>query len=153
MFQKLWSEMSEKNKKSLKETIMNHLANEVYCHLGISPVHGIGVFAVRPIPKGTNPLRSRVKHREISFTHAELKSLPRGVRKQINMFCYYDDDEVLVSTMGLNTMDFAVYLNHSKTPNIRFNKDGSCEVLRNIKTGEELMMDYDHSFDGVHIFE
>ena len=108
--------MSDKNKKTPKETIMNHLANEVYCHLGISPVHGIGVFAVRPIPKGTNPLRSLVKHREISFTHAELKSLPKGVRKQIDMFCYYDDSGVMISTMGMNTMDFSIYLNHSKQP-------------------------------------
>jgi len=145
--------MSDKKKITPKEVIMNHLANEVYCHLGISPVHGIGVFAVRPIPKGVNPLRSLVKHREISFTYAELKSLPKGVRKQIEMFCYYDEDEVLVSTMGMNTMDFAIYLNHTNTPNVRLNKDGSFEALRNIKIGEELMMNYDHSFGGVHIFE
>ena len=50
-------------------------------------------------------------------------------------------------------MDFAIYLNHTKTPNVRLNKDGSFETLRNIKIGEELMMDYDHSFGGVHIFE
>lgn len=145
--------MSDKKKPTPKETIMNHLVNEVYCRLGISPVHGIGVFAVRPIPKGSNPLRSLVRHREISFTHAELKTLPKGVRKQIEMFCYYDEDEVLVSTMGMNTMDFAIYLNHSKAPNMRLHKNGVFEALRNIKTGEELMMDYDHSFGGVHIFD
>ena len=145
--------MSDQKKLTLKEKIMNHLANEVYCRLGVSPVHGIGVFAVRPIPKGTNPLRSLVKQREIAFSHDELKKLPRGVRKQIDMFCYYDKDEVLVSTMGLNTMNFAVYLNHTKNPNVRLNKDGSFEALRDIKTDEELMMDYDHSFGETHYFD
>lgn len=145
--------MSDNKKLTAKELIMNHLSNEVYCRLGVSPVHGIGVFAVRPIPKGTNPLRSLIKHREISFTHDEIKKLPKGVRKQVEMFCFYDKDEVLVSTMGLNTMDFAVYLNHTKTPNIRLNKDGSFETLCDIKNGEELMMDYDHSFGETHYFD
>jgi hypothetical protein len=26
----------------------------VYVRLGLSPIHGIGVFAIRPIPRGTN---------------------------------------------------------------------------------------------------
>ncbi len=135
-----------------KKHLLKHLAEDVYCRLGVSPVHGIGVFAVRGIDKGIDPLRSLVSHKEISFAHDELKALPKGVRKQIEMFCYYDDDEVLVSTMGLNTMDFAIYVNHSKTPNIRMKKDGSFETLTKIKSGDELLMDYDNSFGGKHIF-
>ena len=137
----------------LKKEILDHLGQEVFCRLGASPLHGVGVFAIRSIAKGSNPLKSRRKHREVLFSYEELKALPPGVRKQVEMFCYYDDDGVLISTMGMNTMDFAIYLNHTKTPNLRLNKDGSFEALRNIKIGEELMMDYDHSFGGVHIFE
>ncbi len=135
-----------------KKRLLKHLADEVYCRLGVSPVHGIGVFAVRSIDKGVDPLRSLVAHKELSFTREELKGLPKGVRKQIEMFCYYDDKEVLVSTMGLNTMDFAIYVNHSKTPNIRMKKDGHFETLSKLKAGDELLMDYDHSFGGEHIF-
>ena len=135
-----------------KKRLLKHLAEEVYCRLGVSPIHGIGVFAVRAIDKGVDPLRSLVAHKEISFTREELKALPKGVRKQIEMFCYYDDKEVLISTMGLNTMDFAIYINHSKTPNIRMKKDGHFEALTKLKVGEELFMDYDHSFGGEHIF-
>ena len=124
----------------------------MYCRLGVSPIHGIGVFAVRAIEKGVDPLRSLVSHKEISFTREELKALPKGVRKQIEMFCYYDDKEVLISTMGLNTMDYAIYINHSKTPNLIMKKSGRFETLTKIRVGDELFMDYDHSFGATHIF-
>jgi SET domain-containing protein len=137
----------------IKKVLMDHLAHDVFCRLGVSPLHGIGVFAVRPIAKSINPLKSRTKHREIKFTHDELKALPPGVRRQIDMFCYYDDSGVMISTMGMNTMDFSIYLNHSKQPNVRMNKDGSFHALRRIKIGEELTMDYDHSFDAEHHFD
>ncbi len=137
----------------LKKAILDHLVQEVFCRLGVSPLHGIGVFAIRPIAKGLNPLKSRISHREIKFTHDEIKVLPPGVRKQIEMFCYYDESGVMISTMGMNTMDFAIYLNHSKQPNLRMNKDGSFVALRRIKIGDELTMDYDHSFDAEHHFD
>ena len=135
-----------------KKRLLKHLAEEVYCRLGVSPIHGIGVFAVRTIDQGVDPLRSLVSHKEISFTREELKDLPKGVRKQIEMFCYYDDEEVLISTMGLNTMDFAIYINHSKTPNLLMKKNGRFETLTKIRVGDELFMDYDHSFGATHIF-
>ena len=136
-----------------KKKLFEHLSQEVYCHLGVSPVHGIGVFAMRSIPKGVNPMRSRVKFDEIAYTHKEIKALPRGVRKEIEMFCYYDDDHVFVPSIGLNSMNMAVYLNHSKTPNVVYRKNGQLITLRAIKNGEELMMDYDINFGAVHTFK
>ena len=137
----------------LKKTIMDHLVQDVFCRLGASPLHGVGVFAIRPIKKGLNPLRSRAEHQEVQFSHEEIKTLPRGIRKQIEMFCYYDETGVLISTMGMNTMDFSIYLNHSKQPNLRMTKDGDFVALRRIKIGEELTMDYDHSFGDEHHFD
>ena len=137
----------------IKQMLMDHLVQDVFCRLGVSPLHGVGVFAIRSIKKGLNPLRSRLEHQEIKFTHDEIKTLPPGVRKQIEMFCYYDESGVLVSTMGMNTMDFSIYLNHSKQPNLRMTSDGGFEALRAIRIGEELTMDYDHSFGDVHSFD
>jgi SET domain-containing protein len=136
-----------------KKKLLQHLAREVFCRLGVSPTHGVGVFAVRTIPKGIDPLKSPIPKKEISFKPEELKHLPKGVRKQIKMFCYYDDKEVLIPAIGLNTMDFAIFLNHSKTPNIRLKKAGHFETLSKIKAGEELVMDYDKSFGEEHFFE
>jgi SET domain-containing protein len=67
-------------------------------------------------------------------------------------FCFYDDHGILVSTMGLNTMSFLFYVNHSKNPNITLKDDGSARALRDIETGEELTIDYDKEFGEEHDF-
>jgi hypothetical protein len=136
-----------------KKKILEHLSQEVYCHLGVSPVHGIGVFAIRAIPKGVNPMKSLLKFEELRFSPEEIKALPRSVRKEIAIFCYYDDDEVRIPSIGLNSMNMAVYLNHSKNPNVQYKKNGQLISLQAIKRGEELMMDYDINFGATHIFE
>ena len=138
---------------STKKKLFEHLQTEVFCRLGVSPVHGIGVFAISAIPKGINPLHSRLKFHEVKFTHDEVKKLPAGVRKEIKMFCYYDKKHVLVPEIGLNSMNMAVYLNHSKTPNVKYRKNGQLVTLCDIAKDEELMMDYDDSFGETHVFK
>ena len=136
-----------------KARILKHLQTEVYCRLGISPVHGIGVFAIRDIPKGTKPLISLLKIKEFSFSKKEINKLPASVKKEVRMFCYYDKDEYLVPSIGLNSMNMAFYMNHSKTPNVEYRKNNELVALRKIKAGEELFFDYDLAFDEVHVFE
>ena len=136
-----------------KKILFDHLLQGVYCHLAVSPLHGIGVFAIRTIPKGVEPLRSLLRFSDIKFTHAEIKKLPPAVRREIEMFCYYDDDYVHVPRIGLNGANMSVYLNHSKTPNVEFKKNGELVSLRSIKKGEELLMDYDVNFDAIHTFD
>ncbi|MEK0431840.1 MAG: hypothetical protein RLY60_1884 [Pseudomonadota bacterium] len=135
-----------------KKKIIQHLETEVFCKLGVSPIHGIGVFAVRPIPKGVNPLRSYIRMREIDVPKKDIKHLPKGVRSQIDMFCYYNRKTVSIPVNGLNSFDLAVYLNHSKQPNLRFKKNGALESLKAIDQGEELFIDYDISFGEKHYF-
>jgi hypothetical protein len=139
--------------KKTKSALFEHLKHEVYCHLGISPLHGIGVFAMRAIPKGVNPLKSWLKNREFKFSHDEIKKLPKSVQHHIKLFCYYDKKSVDIPVMGMNTMDMAIYLNHSKKPNLKMKKDGSFVCIKAIKAGEEVTMDYDHSFGETHVFK
>ena len=136
----------------LKEKLLKHLSDEVYCRLGASPMHGVGVFSIRRIPKGINPLNSRIRYKEVKSSRSELKQLPASVKKLLDIFCYYKDDVVHVPAIGMNAMDMALYLNHSKTPNVRYLKGGAFETLRSIRSGEEITMDYDDSFGEVHIF-
>jgi SET domain-containing protein len=137
---------------NLKDSLLKHLSEEVYCRLGVSETHGVGVFALRVIPKGISPLTSRVKKREIRISREELFSLPKGVRSQLERFCFHDKGTYYVPSTGFNTMDLAVYLNHSKKPNLRFTKRGALKSLKRIRRGEELTIDYDESFGGKHRF-
>mgnify|MGYP003339610174 FL=1 len=135
-----------------KKRILKHLTQEVFCRLGLSKTHGVGVFALRAIPKGSNPLVSWLDSQEIAFTQKELEAIPKEVKKQIALFCYYDTKKTLVPKIGLNAMTMGIYLNHSKKPNIELKKSGQFKTLRAIKRGEELLLDYDKAFGEKHYF-
>jgi len=47
-----------KTKDSLKEKLILKRLEQVYCRLAPSPIHGIGIFAIKDIPKGTNPFNN-----------------------------------------------------------------------------------------------
>jgi SET domain-containing protein len=135
-----------------KKMLLRHLTTEVYCRIGVSPLHGVGVFALRAIPRGLDPLTSWLDNEGVQFTHQELKLLPRGVKKQIKTFCYYDEDGFIIPSIGMNSFDMSIYLNHSKTPNLKMKQSGKFVTLRAVRSGEELTMDYDHSFGDTHVF-
>jgi SET domain-containing protein len=52
----------------------------------------------------------------------------------------------------MNAMSMAIYLNHSKTPNLQLTKNGQFRTLRGIKKDEELLIDYDDAFGEKHYF-
>ncbi len=137
---------------SLKEKLHEHLVHDVYCKLGVSGIHGIGVFALRDIPAGTAPLKSMVTNKEIKFSRVELKKVPSSVRKHLAMFCLVEKGRVFAPEIGMNAVNLSVYLNHSKQPNLKFDDRDVLRALRDITRGEELTIDYDESFDDEHDF-
>ncbi len=137
----------------MKKKVLQHLQDDVYCRLGVSPVHGIGVFAIRDIPKGKDPFKSLLPREYIRLTAEDIGDLPPEVRQQIETFCYSDDEWFDVPVSGLNVPDYVLYVNHSKTPNVDLTCTGDYETLRLIHTGEELLLDYDVAFGGVHVFD
>ena len=52
----------------------------------------------------------------------------------------------------MNAVNLSIYLNHSKTPNLRFNEKDVLEAMRDITRNEELTIDYDISFGEKHYF-
>lgn len=136
----------------LKEKLLKHLHQQVYCQLGISKIHGIGVFAIREIPKSCSPLGTLDRKRELKIKREEVEALPKGVRAQLERFCYNNNAAFYVPSWGLNTRDLAVYLNHSKNPNLRFTRSGNLKALKKIRKGQELTIDYDKSFGELHRF-
>jgi hypothetical protein len=45
----------KKRQQRRRAALLLNLKKDVRCRLGVSGVHGVGVFAVRQIPKGTHP--------------------------------------------------------------------------------------------------
>ena len=133
----------------IKETLLHELQQETYVMLKPSGVHGIGVFAIKDIPKGCRNMFSRGVGEWLTISRKEVDALPQHSKELVENFCLYDDENYFVPDYGFKLMDMAVYLNHSETPNIISINDGEAfEAIRDILPGEELLVDYGELVDG-----
>jgi SET domain-containing protein len=126
------------------ESLLNELDN-TYVMLRPSSVAGIGVFAIRPIPKGCRDMFSKPSPSEkwLTLTHEQVQALPEHARLLIENYCLYDELVYYVPQLGFKAVDVSLFLNHSETPNVQSIDDGNYfEAMRNITTGEELFLDY-----------
>ncbi|UAY52278.1 SET domain-containing protein [Ferruginibacter albus] len=123
--------------------LLAELRNETYVMIKPSPIDGIGVFAIRDIPKGCRSMFSKNMGEWIPIPKIEIDSLPRHSKQLVETYCLFDDDQYFVPDYGFKVMDLVNYLNHSETPNIISINDGEVfEAIRDIKEGEELLINY-----------
>ncbi len=132
-----------------KQQLLHELMYEMQIALQPSGIHGIGVFAIADIPKGYKTLFSRNTGGWIQVSFEEAEQLPAHAKDFIETYYLYDDKNYFIPDHGCKVMDMANYLNHSNTPNIVSVNDGDYfETLRDIKKGEELLVDYGEIVDG-----
>jgi uncharacterized protein len=109
--------------------------------IGPSAIHGIGVFAVAPIAKGT-PVWRFEKGLDMEFAPDIAARFPEHVQVFFSQYGYVD--------RNLNRLilcfDDARFVNHSDAPNVGtdYARDphGLDVALRDIAVAEELTMDY-----------
>jgi len=127
-----------------KEALLAQLRNDTYVMLKPSGVHGIGVFAIRPIPKGCQNFFSSGVGEWIKLPIADVELLPQHSKDLVETYCLFDEENYFVPEYGFKVMDLVNYLNHSGEPNIKSFEDGEhFEALRDISEGEELLISYD----------
>ena len=128
-----------------KEELLNELTINSYVTLKPSSIAGIGVFAIRDIPKGTRTMFSKpdVNERWITISVHEVLDLPEHVQQLIGNFCLFDKENYFVPDHGFKKIDMSLFLNHADNPNIISLDDGSYfEATRDISADEELLIDY-----------
>ena len=126
-----------------KEALLKELANATYVMIKPSPLHGIGVFAIRDIPKGTKNIFSKGVGDWIKVSKEEVDALPQHSKDLIENHCLFDEDHYFIPDYGFKLVDLVIYLNHSETPNVISLNDGEeFEAIRDIANGEELLVDY-----------
>jgi SET domain-containing protein len=126
-----------------KEEVLQELSQETWVALKPSPVHGIGVFAIRDIPKGCRTLFSQNVGEWIKLPITAVNELPEHSRSLVETYCLYDEEHYYVPDYGFKVMDMVNYLNHSSTPNVMSVNDGEYfETITDIPTGSELMVNY-----------
>ena len=129
-----------------KAALLKELAGNTYVIIRPSPVEGIGVFAIRDVPKGcrnifTDPHPD--KDQWITIPRIEIEELPLHARQLVETYCLYDEANYFVPEHGFKKMDLVNFLNHSDLPNVISINDGEYfEAIKDIAAGEELLVDY-----------
>jgi len=126
-----------------KEALLKELATSTYVMIKPSPLHGIGVFAIKDIPKGTKNIFSKGVGDWIKVSKEEVVALPQHSKDLIENHCLFDENFYFIPDYGFKLVDLVIYLNHSETPNVISLNDGEeFEAIRDIANGEELLVDY-----------
>lgn len=128
----------------MKNKFKDLLIKTCYCRLQPSPIHGVGVFAIRDIPKGIDPMQEA---RTVEFDQCPVSeimdddSISPEIKLLVKDMCPENDGVFDVPPFSLNEIGLSFYLNHSKDANMEEN-DGYFFSKREIKSGEELTVDY-----------
>ena len=133
-----------------KAALLAELSNNTYVMLKSSPIEGIGVFAIADIAKGCRDMFSKpdVNDEWLTLSKKEVEALPAHVKFIVGNYCLYDKENYFVPGHGFKKIDLSLFLNHSDTPNIFSINDGDYfEAVRDIKAGEELLVDYGEIVD------
>ena len=128
-----------------REELLNELISNTWVMIKPSLIEGIGVFALQDIPKGCRSMFSKATADEqwITISKTEVENLPEHAKALIENYCLYDADNYFVPDYGFKKMDLVNFLNHSDEPNIISINDGEFfEAIKDIKQGEELLIDY-----------
>jgi uncharacterized protein len=112
----------------------------VYTRLRPSKIHGVGVFAIKNIPKGTYVFADDDES-IVWVEKKRIKNLPKAVRDLYDDFCIIKGNRY-GCPRNFDSLTPAWYLNHSSNPNVAADKRVKFYALRDIKRGEELTVDY-----------
>ena len=131
-----------------KDQLLYELQSNTFVRLKPSPLHGIGVFAIRNIPKGCKDMFTHEQGEWHKLRMEELENLPESSRQLIETYCLFDEEFYYVPAQGFKSMDLSLFLNHSEDANVRSLDGGAYfEALRDIQEGEELLIDYGEIVD------
>ncbi len=104
---------------------------------------GVGLFAVRQIPEGTNLFPELAEIQWVEIERKHLRTLPDGVREMVSDYLGLGNPTVWIPETGLTFLSGVFFMNHSETPNVATDDEGETfHAIRAIAEGEELTIDY-----------
>lgn len=131
------------------EDVMYHLKNNIKTKLGVSPIHGVGVFAIKNIKISEQVFPEWDKETGVYIIpNDRLSEIPKEVLELLDM--YFINEEcgykVIRLIKGLNFLsnNFS-YCNSSYKTNQEPNITNYGIALKSIKKGEEILEYYDEN--------
>ena len=126
--------------------IVDYLNSTVFCKIGASPIHNVGVFAIRDIPKGQELTDYKGgPFNCYALTEQAFAQLAPEVQALIQQQTIFQKGELLKFDSPNCHQIVEVFMNHSTEPN----SDGTV-TLREVMKGEELTKDYDVFINSNH---
>jgi len=109
--------------------------------VGPSAIHGMGLFTIDPVPRGT-PIWRFLPGFDHDFSPEQFAALPPLAQEHTRWFCFVSKADGHVILSG----DHACFINHSLQPNTGAPPDAALPVttvaLRDIAPGEEITCNY-----------
>ena len=145
------SSSSERLQSHRLDPLLDNLMNETYARIGSSPIHGVGVIAIRDIPTGVNPYPTIGKDfMPTVISDKDFCRLPEATQKMLMDFVPKRiGGRWYVPSGGMNSINIRFYQNHSNAPNVKVSPDIGrspsfihFETIKPIQKGEELVVDY-----------
>lgn len=131
------------NNIDITQEVINHLVNNIKTEIGASPIHGVGIFAIKGIKKGEQIFPIWENESGIYLIpNEDLNKIPDSVltlldKYFINEECGY---KVIRLFKGLNFLFHGTSYCNSAYPNIEnVNMDIYGIALRDISKGEEIL--------------
>ena len=130
----------------LPADIIAEAHNDIYCKLAPSPIHGVGVFAIKDIPPNTIIFRHSTEFIKIDCKF--LRRVDEEVSDLYKSMLRHNDDYIYIPVKGFNSINMSFYVNHHHLPTARYDIENSFIVSKSkIKKGEEITINY-KVFDG-----
>ena len=140
----------------MKDKLLKALKDNTFCRLKPSPIHGVGVFAIKDIPSGINPFGDADFDGEFLVPHEDLEDLDEEVRALVYSHYMNDEEGVWFQIVGGNPVSpnltpIFYKINHSdRHPNVAWFEDDYCfRTIKFVKKGKELFFNYDELYQKV----
>ena len=140
------NKINSSNPHLRSQKLVNGL-HRTHCRPGVSKIHGVGLFAIKPIKKGTSimkmcPVQGCWKPMDWI---AENNVHPNNVRMMQDFFCsskFSPLTHVFIPDETFDSFHAQTFLNHSLDPNVFINQNYCIEALRDIEESEEMTENY-----------
>ena len=125
--------------------------NDIYCKLAPSPIHGVGVFALKDIP--INTVIFRVNLKTITVDSKFLNRIHINVANYYNSMLLSNLSTIEIPETGMSVIPTSYYLNHSEEPNAKIDIENNLIVAKkNIYADEEVTINYKGLSTGAYSF-
>lgn len=127
----------------MRKHILDSIKEECYVRLKPSKVcDGVGVFALRRIPKGTVLFADVIPDKDF-VRWDQLQDVPLEVISYLSSLCNTSDEGLYLS-QTVNNINLSYYVNHSLEPNVWHDKEiDRYFTMCDIEEGEEILCTYD----------